>query len=41
MRDDKPARGAKPSLPGLWTEPGDMADSGSLPISERPGEILK
>ncbi len=41
MREDKPALGAKPSAPGLWTEPGEMADSGSLLTSERPGEVLK
>lgn len=41
MREDKPARGTEPSAPGLWIEPGEMADSGSLLMSERPGEILK
>lgn len=40
MREDKPALGAKPSAPGLWTELGGMTDSGSLPASEGPGEIL-
>ena len=38
-REDKPVRGAKPSAPGLWSEPGgEMADSGSLLVSERPDE---
>ena len=41
VREDKPADGAKPSAPGLWTEPGEMADSGSLLTSGRPDEILK
>ena len=41
VSEDKPALGAKPSAPGLLTEPGETADSGSLLTSERPGEILK
>ena len=41
VRDDKPGRGIKPSAPGLRTEPGELADSGSLLLSERLGAMLK
>ena len=41
VREDSPTGGAKPSAPVLWTKLGEMVDSGSLLMSECPGEVLK